>query len=387
MTAMKIKDKAFASIADVANSGERVSGFTHDFYNYPARFSPLLARELISQFSRPGDLILDPFMGGGTTLIEAKLMDRYSVGCDISTLSSFLTNVKLNPLTVDRFEFFRDWLGCTINELSTRREVPRPEEWIERGYQRNLSTPETWPIRKLIEQYLYELSIAPGTPTEKNFMRCVVLKTAQWALDSKKVVPSTSAFKEKLISNYDCMLDGSRDFWSRNPVKTAIQINCSADQVHNHKEAFVKQPKLVLTSPPYPGVHVVYHRWQIFGRKETPAPFWIANSQDGHGLSHYAMGDRKQKGLSDYFSNIQKSYSSISKICDRSTIVVQVLAFSEISWQLPKYLSTMERAGFEEIVSSKKRIWRAVPNRKWYASKRGLIDSGKEVLLFHRLAR
>lgn len=35
-------------------------------------------------------------------------------------------------------------------------------------------------------------------------------------------------------------------------------------------------PGLILTSPPYPGVHVLYHRWQVQGRKETPAPFWIA---------------------------------------------------------------------------------------------------------------
>jgi hypothetical protein len=40
-------------------------------------------------------------------------------------------------------------------------------------------------------------------------------------------------------------------------------------------------PKLVLTSPPYPGVHVLYHRWQVDGRKETPLPFMIAGKLDG----------------------------------------------------------------------------------------------------------
>ncbi len=62
-----------------------------------------------------------------------------------------------------------------------------------------------------------------------------------------------------------------------------------------------KAPKLILTSPPYPGVHVLYHRWQVDGRKETPAPFWIANKLDGAGLSHYTMGDRKNPGLRTYF--------------------------------------------------------------------------------------
>lgn len=41
-----------------------VKGFTHDFYNYPARFSPKFVREAIQTFSKPNDLIIDPFMGG-----------------------------------------------------------------------------------------------------------------------------------------------------------------------------------------------------------------------------------------------------------------------------------------------------------------------------------
>ena len=56
-------------------------------------------------------------------------------------------------------------------------------------------------------------------------------------------------------------------------------------------------PRLVLTSPPYPGVHVLYHRWQVDGRKEAPLPFMIANKLDGAGLSYYTMGDRKYPGL------------------------------------------------------------------------------------------
>jgi hypothetical protein len=41
------------------------------------------------------------------------------------------------------------------------------------------------------------------------------------------------------------------------------------------------RPKLVLTSPPYPGLHVLYHRWQVKGRRETPAPFWVDRQGGG----------------------------------------------------------------------------------------------------------
>jgi hypothetical protein len=383
----KIQPKKISSILHVANSTKRVSGYTHDFYNYPARFSPLLAREIIQSFTKPGDLVLDPFMGGGTTLIEAKLLNRNSVGFDISTLATFLSNVKLNPVNLDRVIFFNDWMNEALGELNCHRDVCRPESWISKGYQRNLSTRKTWPLRKLIEQFLHKVELSNLTELERDFLRCVLLKTSQWALDSKKLIPNSSKFKVKIAENYQKMVAGSKEFWEKNPSCSSRTVNTPAYNVHKHEALFIKRPKLVLTSPPYPGIHVMYHRWQVFGKKETPAPFWIANSQDGHGLAHYAMGDRKQKGLTDYFSNIKKSFESISHICDENTVVVQVLAFSNIDWQLPTYLKTMEEAGFHEFMSDEKRIWRDVPNRKWYAQKKGSTSSSKEVILFHRLAR
>jgi hypothetical protein len=152
-------------------------------------------------------------------------------------------------------------------------------------------------------------------------------------------------------------------------------------------------PKLILTSPPYPGVHVLYHRWQVHGRRETPAPFWIASSKDGCGASYYTFGDRHRAELSTYYSTAAAAFRSISQIADPQTVLVQMIAFSDASWQLPKYLEVMEQNGFVETRlpsidnSLDGRVWRSVPNRKWYADQRGPTSSSKEVVLFHRLAR
>jgi len=51
---------------------DQISGYTHNFYNYPARFSPLFASSAIKHFTKPGDLVFDPFMGGGTTIVRIK---------------------------------------------------------------------------------------------------------------------------------------------------------------------------------------------------------------------------------------------------------------------------------------------------------------------------
>jgi hypothetical protein len=149
--------------------------------------------------------------------------------------------------------------------------------------------------------------------------------------------------------------------------------------------------RLVLTSPPYPGVHVLYHRWQVQGRRETPAAFWIANTLDGNGASFYTFGDRKVHQLKSYFRHSGDAFKSIARLCNPDTWVVQMVAFSDPSWQLPKYISIMDKAGFSEIRlpgvpdTSDGRVWRSVPNRKWYASQRGMTASSNEVVLFHRV--
>jgi DNA modification methylase len=45
---------------------------THGYHRYPAKFIPQLAAKLISELSKPGDLVVDPFMGSSTTLTEVK---------------------------------------------------------------------------------------------------------------------------------------------------------------------------------------------------------------------------------------------------------------------------------------------------------------------------
>ena len=49
----------------------------------PARFSPDLASAVIEAFSDPGDLVADYFVGGGTTLVEARLLGRLAFGSDV----------------------------------------------------------------------------------------------------------------------------------------------------------------------------------------------------------------------------------------------------------------------------------------------------------------
>ncbi len=65
---------------------------------YPGNWPPQVARNLIVRFSKPGDVILDPFVGGGTTLIEALLLERHSIGLDINPQAVRIAEARINGL-------------------------------------------------------------------------------------------------------------------------------------------------------------------------------------------------------------------------------------------------------------------------------------------------
>ena len=54
-----------------------------------------MPRNLILRYSKPGDWILDQFMGSGTTLVEAKLLNRNAVGVDINPQSVSISETNL----------------------------------------------------------------------------------------------------------------------------------------------------------------------------------------------------------------------------------------------------------------------------------------------------
>ncbi|MEO5741931.1 MAG: DNA methyltransferase, partial [Vicinamibacterales bacterium] len=81
-------------------SKQRVANSLHEV-SYRACFKPQLPRFFIDRFTAPGDLVYDPFMGRGTTVIEAALAGRTPAGCDINPLSAMLAEPRLSPPTAE----------------------------------------------------------------------------------------------------------------------------------------------------------------------------------------------------------------------------------------------------------------------------------------------
>jgi DNA modification methylase len=84
-------------------SKQRQASSLHEI-SYRACFKPQLPRYFIERFSREGDIVYDPFMGRGTTIIEAALLRRNVIGNDVSPLSRILAEPRLDIPAIEDVE-------------------------------------------------------------------------------------------------------------------------------------------------------------------------------------------------------------------------------------------------------------------------------------------
>jgi len=88
--------------------------------SYRACFKPQLPRFFIERLSTPGDIVYDPFMGRGTTPIEAALLGRIPWGNDINPLGLALTRPRLQPPTLEEITERLNQI-----DLTDRDELPK----------------------------------------------------------------------------------------------------------------------------------------------------------------------------------------------------------------------------------------------------------------------
>jgi len=75
---------------------QRAAHSLHEI-SYRACFKPQLPRFFLTRLTEPGDVVYDPFMGRGTTLLESALLGRIPFGCDANPLSRVLLEPRLEP--------------------------------------------------------------------------------------------------------------------------------------------------------------------------------------------------------------------------------------------------------------------------------------------------
>jgi DNA methylase len=76
----------------------------HSLHPYLGKFIPQLVETFLHRYFRPDDCIYDPFVGSGTTLVEATAFGAHAVGCDISAFNCLLCEVKTTVYSLGALE-------------------------------------------------------------------------------------------------------------------------------------------------------------------------------------------------------------------------------------------------------------------------------------------
>ena len=131
---------------------------THWLHSYPAKMFHRIPQKILSALDNNGNaVVLDPFCGSGTVLIEAALRGNDAIGVDINPLARLLTTVKSTPLPSGELHRLGELVLTRARNYS---EYALKDEFLDFWFKREAQMP-LFQLRRAIEEI--------HTQTYKNF--------------------------------------------------------------------------------------------------------------------------------------------------------------------------------------------------------------------------
>jgi len=242
-------------------SKQRAASSLHEI-SYRACFKPQLPRFFIERLTLADDTIYDPFLGRGTTMIEAALLGRHVAGCDVNPLSLILTAPRLRPPTVrdvrDRLatvdwnydgEFNKELL--TFYHRDTLREIYALRSHLLHCHGDHANSDvDDW-IRMVATNRLTGHSAGFFSVYTLPPNQALTPKRQQKINEMRQQVPPRRSVPELIIRKTESLLESVSEFdRSRlyNAASDAVLLTCSADHTAEIKSNSVD---LIVTSPPF----------------------------------------------------------------------------------------------------------------------------------------
>ena len=105
----------------------------HALHPYLGKYVPQIVETFLRRYFEAGDVIYDPFVGSGTTLIEANVVGVHAVGSDISAFNCLLSRVKTTAYSLASLELA---LKVALEEFRQQEtpDITRCSPWLQRWY-------------------------------------------------------------------------------------------------------------------------------------------------------------------------------------------------------------------------------------------------------------
>ena len=314
------------------------SYITHGYYTYPAKFIPQVAAKIMQDYSNEGDIIVDPFLGSGTTVVEALVNKRIGVGVDVNEIAVLLSKVKTTPIEPDLLAnaynklLFNLEHGISVpDDVMSKIVLPdRVDYWFKSHIKEELLiilghilTINDKDIQDFFlitfAQILKSCSIwlqKSVKPTrDKNKKDCSPLK--KFLQQSKMMLKKHAEFTNIILDNGVDVIDKHRIIENSD----ARKLPCKDDEV-----------SLIVTSPPYvtsyeyADLHQLASLWlgyldelsgfrkKFIGSAYTERKFRDLQSPLGEKISTDLGNNKKGRGVSNYYADMLESFLEMKRV-------------------------------------------------------------------------
>ena len=252
VTALFLKAKIDYSWSFSDKTRKDTAYITHGYHRYPAKFIPQVVSRLAEKYTKEGDLIVDPFGGCGTTLVESKIMGRPSVGVDINPVAVLITKVKTTPIDPWKIEKAFAMLKEKVDTYDKDTKIKTPDHeridyWFKPEEKRKLAFIFT-EILTLKDQEIRDFFYCGFSNILKN---CSI-----WLQKSNKPTRDPNKNPSEPIQTFykqiKMMIKGNAKFYElskeKNYLEIPSKIYCTDARTIPVKDNSVS---LIVTSPPY----------------------------------------------------------------------------------------------------------------------------------------
>ncbi|TQR54221.1 hypothetical protein DMC01_10425 [Campylobacter troglodytis] len=234
---------------------------THSYYTYPAKFIPQLASRLIKEHSKPLDIVVDPFMGSGTTMVEALIHKRICFGVDINEIAYLVAKVKATPLDIGTLQKEYNNLAFMLNQNSLFDITHKQTICFEKGVEERI---DYWFKPKQKQELLVILTHILDI-VDKNLRDFFLVAFAQilkiCSIWLQKSIKPTRDLHKKEANCYSLFLSQAKKMIKKHEqfnkmldenvlknVEKYLNLSCEDSRKLPLKD---NEAQLIVTSPPY----------------------------------------------------------------------------------------------------------------------------------------
>jgi DNA modification methylase len=227
---------------------------------YPCRYPSQIPAVLIGALSDPGEIVLDPFLGSGTTAVEAQRLDRSCIGIELNPIAALMARAKTLSRDSNQIEKLVDRIRLLVRQTTKREAVP-PTVQSEKWY-----TPRTLNDLRRIRSCISDLRGDGRVLAEAAFSAILLpacRETRHWGYVCDNTMPKDD-YERDVIELYERVLVGfheayeARDGYRHSsnhglPVIRDVQV-LEGDAAAHLTPHSIGRVQLIVTSPPYFGV-------------------------------------------------------------------------------------------------------------------------------------